>query len=88
MGLSYMYQTHARFPQEFISLAGAEVYRGNAEKEKRIYPGGPFDPLGLSKVCLQQQRLSSFECSMYRLPMVCFTIGAALALQCCVCMLT
>ena len=37
--------------QEFISLAGAEVYRGGAEREKRIYPGGPFDPLGLSKVC-------------------------------------
>ena len=36
--------------QEFVSLAGAEVYRGNAEKEKRIYPGGPFDPLGFAKV--------------------------------------
>ena len=46
--------------QEFVSLAGAEVYRGNAEKEKRIYPGGPFDPLGFAKVpCPQAVRPAS-----------------------------
>jgi len=45
--------------QEFVSLAGAEVYRGNAEKEKRIYPGGPFDPLGFAKVLQPQSSMPS-----------------------------
>jgi hypothetical protein len=53
----YDLERHVPSAQEFISLAGAEVYRGNAEKEKRIYPGGPFDPLGLSKVCLSRHQL-------------------------------
>ena len=31
-------------------MAGVEVYRGAAEREQRVYPGGPFDPVGLAKV--------------------------------------
>ena len=32
-------------------MAGAESYRGaESDPEKRRYPGGPFDPMGLSKV--------------------------------------
>jgi len=42
-----------------VTLAGAEVYRGNAEKEKRIYPGGPFDPLGFAKVRRPQSSMPS-----------------------------
>lgn len=36
--------------QEVVALAGAEAQR-NAEPdpEKRKYPGGAFDPVGLSK---------------------------------------
>ena len=37
-------------------MAGVEVLRGSAEPEKRMWPGGAFDPMGLSKV-----RYSLFE---------------------------
>jgi hypothetical protein len=32
---------------EFAAMAGVESFRGAAEPEKRIYPGGPFDPAGM-----------------------------------------
>ena len=32
---------------EFVLLAAAESLRGAAEPEKRAYPGGAFDPVGL-----------------------------------------
>lgn len=32
---------------EFAAMAGAESFRGAAEPEKRVYPGGPFDPAGM-----------------------------------------
>lgn len=31
-------------------MAGVETLRGSAEPEKRMFPGGPFDPLALSAV--------------------------------------
>ena len=34
---------------EFALIGTAESLRGAAEPEKRIYPGGAFDPIGLSK---------------------------------------
>ena len=36
--------------QEFVAIAGAEAQRqAEPDPEKRKYPGGAFDPLGLSK---------------------------------------
>ena len=36
--------------QEVVALAGAEAQRnGEPDPEKRKYPGGAFDPVGLSK---------------------------------------
>ncbi len=32
---------------EFAAMAGAESFRGQAEAEKRVYPGGAFDPMGM-----------------------------------------
>lgn len=32
---------------EFAAMAGAESFRGAAEAEKRVYPGGAFDPMGM-----------------------------------------
>jgi len=32
---------------EFAAMAGAESFRGAAEPEKRVYPGGAFDPMGM-----------------------------------------
>ena len=34
---------------EFALMAGAESMRGAADAEKRVYPGGAFDPMGMSK---------------------------------------
>jgi hypothetical protein len=37
-------------PQEFIAFAIAEGLRNdNTDTARRLYPGGPFDPLGFSK---------------------------------------
>jgi light-harvesting complex I chlorophyll a/b binding protein 1 len=33
---------------EFAAMAGAESLRGGADAEKRIYPGGTFDPMGMA----------------------------------------
>ena len=32
---------------EFAAMAGVESFRGAAEPEKRVYPGGAFDPMGM-----------------------------------------
>jgi light-harvesting complex I chlorophyll a/b binding protein 1 len=32
---------------EFVAMAAAESQRGGAEAEKRVYPGGAFDPMGM-----------------------------------------
>ena len=34
---------------EFALMAGVESLRGAADAEKRVYPGGAFDPMGMSK---------------------------------------
>ena len=34
---------------ELAGMAAAETLRGQAETEKRIYPGGSFDPMGMAK---------------------------------------
>jgi len=33
---------------EFAAMAGVESLRGGADAEKRIYPGGSFDPMGMA----------------------------------------
>ena len=50
-GLSAGMPPHVRgAAQEFVAVAGAEAQRqAEPNPEKRKYPGGAFDPLGLSK---------------------------------------
>ncbi|KAL4437478.1 hypothetical protein ABPG77_003459 [Micractinium sp. CCAP 211/92] len=53
---------------EFAAMAGAESFRGQAEAEKRVYPGGAFDPMGMSKGNLDE--LKTKEIKNGRLAMV------------------
>merc|ERR1711959_194184 len=62
---------------EAIAVGGAELYRnGELDSEKRIYPGGYFDPLGLGtpgKASTEQvKRLREAEIKHGRLAMVAF----------------
>ena len=42
---------------EFALLAGVESFRGNAEGDKKVYPGGAFDPMGMSKGNLEELKV-------------------------------
>jgi len=53
---------------EFALMAGVESMRGGAETEKRVYPGGAFDPMGMSKGNLEE--LKTKEIKNGRLAMV------------------
>ena len=55
---------------EFVAMAAAEISRGNGDAEKRIYPGGAFDPMGLSKGDLATLKVK--EIKNGRLAMVAF----------------
>jgi len=62
---------------ELIAVGGAELYRnGELDAEKRTYPGGAFDPLGLSTSgkagSTQINRLREAEIKHGRLAMVAF----------------
>jgi len=62
---------------EALAVGGAELYRnGELDLEKRIYPGGPFDPLGFAtpeKADSDQiSRLREAEIKHARLAMVAF----------------
>merc|ERR1712124_101328 len=62
---------------EALAVGGAELYRnGELDPEKRIYPGGAFDPLGLATVgkadSNQISRLREAEIKHGRLAMVSF----------------
>merc|ERR1719265_1825047 len=62
---------------EIISVGAAELYRNNElDPEKRIYPGGAFDPLGLATIGKtdenQISRLKEAEIKHGRLAMVAF----------------
>merc|ERR1711964_576059 len=62
---------------EFLAVGGAESYRSSElESEKRIYPGGVFDPLGLATVGKasndQVNRLREAEIKHGRLAMISF----------------
>lgn len=46
---------------EFAAMAGVESFRGNADAEKRIYPGGAFDPMGLSKGNLEELKVKEIK---------------------------
>jgi len=55
---------------EFAAMAGAESFRGNAEPEKRVYPGGAFDPMGMSKGNVEELKVK--EIKNGRLAMIAF----------------
>lgn len=59
---------------EVILVGGAELYRNTElDLEKRVYPGGPFDPLGLSDKSEEQTfSLRTAEIKHARLAMVAF----------------
>merc|ERR1712118_306080 len=62
---------------EAIAVGGAELYRnGELDSEKRIYPGGAFDPLGLATPGKsgsdQINRLREAEIKHGRLAMIAF----------------
>jgi light-harvesting complex II chlorophyll a/b binding protein 4 len=62
---------------EALAVGGAELYRNSElEPEKRIYPGGIFDPLGLASVGKAEEeqirRLREAEIKHGRLAMVAF----------------
>jgi hypothetical protein len=64
-------------------MAGAEARRGDEQDAtKRIYPGGPFDPAGLSKGNLEELKLK--EVKNGRLAMVAF-LGFVAQVRGCVC---
>ena len=42
-------------------MAGAEAQRADAEAGKRIYPGGAFDPMGMSKGNLDELKLKEIK---------------------------
>lgn len=49
---------------EFILIAAAEIFRnGESDPEKKKYPGGAFDPLGLSKnsAILEENKLKELK---------------------------
>ena len=46
---------------EFALMAGAESFRGNAEGDKRVYPGGAFDPVGMSKGNLEEMKTKEIK---------------------------
>ena len=75
---------------EAILVGGAEVYRnGELDSEKRIYPGGLFDPLALaSDGSDRTAKLREAEIKHGRLAMIAFlvcplpSLSFKLALQC------
>ncbi|PSC71068.1 light-harvesting of photosystem I [Micractinium conductrix] len=46
---------------EFALMAGAESFRGAAETDKRVYPGGAFDPVGMSKGNLEELKTKEIK---------------------------
>merc|ERR1711879_230360 len=56
---------------EFVLMAGAEALRNNeSDPVKRLYPGGPFDPLGFAKDPAKFEELKVKEIKNGRLAMV------------------
>ncbi len=66
---------------EAILVGGAEIYRNTElDLEKRIYPGGVFDPLGLTAASPERTfNLKTAEIKHGRLAMIAF-LGARLTL--------
>ena len=44
-----------------VLMAGAESFRANAEGEQRVYPGGAFDPMGMSKGNLSELKVKEIK---------------------------
>lgn len=47
---------------EFVAMAAAESRRGDeSDAAKRIYPGGAFDPMGMSKGNMDELKLKELK---------------------------
>lgn len=58
---------------EVLLVGGAEIYRNSElDVERRYYPGGPFDPLGLASEPGRADRLKEAEIKHGRLAMIAF----------------
>jgi len=60
-GVAVPFDLNTLLGVEFVAMAAAESSRGSAEPEKRVYPGGAFDPLGMAKGDASELKLKEIK---------------------------